>query len=77
MIYRVRGHSMEPTLHEGDYVVTLPLRAREGDVVVAEKGGLRLVKRLTDGGVRGDAPCSRELVPDRILGKVVMVVKRA
>ena len=76
MIYRVNGHSMEPTLREGDFVVALPLKPREGDVVVVEKGGIKMVKRFLGGSVKGDAPCSRAFKPDRIVGKVLLRITR-
>ena len=47
IIRRVVGHSMEPTLHEGQLVMAsglLPVRS--GDVVVAKIGDLELIKRL-------------------------------
>jgi len=42
----VDGRSMEPALQPGDRLVVLPLRARVGDVVAAERGGRVLVKRV-------------------------------
>ena len=47
---RVAGHSMAPTLTDGDVVVTLPTHARRGDIVVLRRAGEpTMVKRIVAG----------------------------
>jgi len=64
----INGPSMEPTLLEGDWALTVPLRGdpRAGDVLVIEhpkRPGFEMVKRViaAPGGV---APDGRDLGPD-------------
>lgn len=49
-IYRVRSRSMEPALHDGDYVIAWAWKGmvREGDVVILRHPlkGIPLVKRV-------------------------------
>jgi nickel-type superoxide dismutase maturation protease len=49
----VEGHSMEPTLSPGDYLVAVRRTVRLGDLVVVdhpERPGFELVKRVTGVG---------------------------
>lgn len=48
----VGGHSMAPTLHEGDVLVHAALPAREGDLVVAQdpRADRLIVKRVLAAG---------------------------
>ena len=62
--YQVFGHSMEPTLSEGDYLIISKVgpswsslrgssyEPERGDIVVIEAGGTRLIKRIV--GMPGD-----------------------
>lgn len=44
---RVVGHSMEPSLHENQLVFATGLiKARTGDVVIAEVNGREVIKRV-------------------------------
>ena len=62
----VKGSSMEPTLHEGDWLVAFANEdPHAGDLVVVEhpeRPGFELVKRLT--GVPFDVVEGRTLAPD-------------
>lgn len=86
-IFKVRERSMEPGLHEGDYVFASRWHTgiRKGDVVVAQahQGSMLLVKRVADvsGGLvslSGDNIFeSRNPGPieaGSILGKVILSV---
>lgn len=46
MIRRVVGKSMEPTLYEGDLVLTKRSMPKKNDVVVAEANGREVIKRV-------------------------------
>lgn len=50
--YIVKGHSMEPSLCEGDrlLVSSFFLSLKKGDVVVFDSNGRQLVKRITAAG---------------------------
>lgn len=50
MIRRVQGHSMLPTLLPGAYVVGLRwfMRVRVGRVVVLDKDGREIIKRVSE-----------------------------
>ncbi len=53
-VRRVIGHSMQPTFRPGAVVVGLKgLRPRPGSVVVAERDGLEIIKRVGEVGERG------------------------
>ncbi len=85
-VVRVVGESMAPTLGPGDRLLVREGPVREGDVVVARRGELMLVKRAVfrqDGGwwLESDnqrAPGRRDswdfgAVPDAdVLGRVVL-----
>lgn len=45
----VKGHSMEPSLYEGDRLLisSLFFKLRKGDVVVFNSGGREYIKRIT------------------------------
>ncbi len=45
----VKGHSMEPSFHEGDRLLisSLFFNLRKGDVVVFNSGGRDCIKRIT------------------------------
>lgn len=50
---RVVGHSMNPTLREGQIVVASSLfRAKTGDVVIAKVNGIEVVKRIKSSGFK-------------------------
>ncbi|HEY2803640.1 MAG TPA: signal peptidase I [Actinomycetota bacterium] len=58
----IRGGSMEPTLHDGEWAVAVRRRVRVGDVVVVEhpeRRGFELVKRIV--AAPGDAVHGRPL----------------
>ena len=80
-IRRVVGHSMEPTLEERQLVVASGwLRPRSDDLVVAEAGGLEVVKRASftaDGAIAltGDKHGSYGVVPPySIRGRVIGII---
>lgn len=53
-IRRVVGPSMQPSFHPGTLVLGLKwLRPRAGSVVIAERGGLELIKRVAKVGEQG------------------------
>lgn len=84
-ILRVRGLSMEPHFHHGDYVVISGLgKPRCGDVVVFRQPGYgMMIKRLTnvdqEGGliVSGEVPWSVDsrvfgpVAPQNLIGRVI------
>ncbi len=47
--YIVKGHSMEPALHEGDKLLASSFffNLRKGDVVIFSSNGMDCVKRIT------------------------------
>lgn len=50
-LFRISGHSMEPTLHENDTVLTSNLpylffSPKQGDIIVFEKDNKIIVKRI-------------------------------
>ncbi|HET6622803.1 MAG TPA: S26 family signal peptidase [Candidatus Saccharimonadales bacterium] len=53
MFRRVVGESMSPVLQPGDIVVSLPLKVRAGDVVLATQAGREVVKRVAKIDDRG------------------------
>lgn len=53
-VRRVTGHSMQPTFRPGTIVLGLKwLRPRPGSVVVAERDGLEIIKRVGEVGKQG------------------------
>ena len=80
--FRVAGQSMEPTFHQGDYVLASAVpywfrKPRVGDVVVVRYRTMLMVKRIAriERGhffVRGDNPSGAAVCADALLGKVVM-----
>lgn len=48
-LFRVKGESMQPTLTAGDVVLVCRwIKGREGDLVVAKKNAVTLVKRVRE-----------------------------
>lgn len=51
--FKISGHSMEPTIHEGDEIlVSTFLRVKKGDVVAFRHNAKVLVKRVKN--IKGD-----------------------
>lgn len=83
--FTVKGNSMIPTLHSGQDILSFNwfVRPKVGDIVVIEKNGREMVKRVTkiDGRqilVEGDnkleSTDSKDFGPvnmDQIVGKVI------
>lgn len=88
VIREVVGHSMQPKLNAGDFVLASPwLKIKKGDVIVARYDEIDIIKRvaqLTDiyvlltGDNKSDSKDSRvygELPRKHVLGKVFYVAK--
>lgn len=79
-IRRVAGHSMEPTLRDGQLVVATGwLKPHTNALVIAWTGGLEVIKRaaIKAGGeveLSGDKHGRYDVVPrDMIMGRVIGV----
>lgn len=60
IVRRVRGHSMDPTLHSGQIVIASGiLQIKKGRIVIARRGEKEIIKRV--GSIRGQTV---ELVGD-------------
>ena len=44
--FRVKGSSMEPLYPAGSFMLCIALPVRKGDVVIVEKNGRRMLKRV-------------------------------
>lgn len=86
IIRRVEGHSMEPTLREGQIVVATPLlKVGKGDIVIARPEGREIIKRVS--GISSDRLALKgdndthsrdsrvfgEIERKKVLGKVIGV----
>lgn len=86
-IYRVAGHSMEPALKAGQYVVVrCTTNIATGDIIVCQYDGKTLIKRVkekTPDGVlvSSDSPHSLDsrdigqIYSENILGKVILAYR--
>ncbi|MEM3791333.1 MAG: S24/S26 family peptidase [Candidatus Micrarchaeaceae archaeon] len=81
--YRVSGISMEPSLREGDYVVVVKAKYKEGDVVVFKEDGMTLIKRVKKVGekicLEGDNRIFKkrwEIEKEKIIGKAMLKISR-
>lgn len=74
--YKVKGHSMEPYLKEGDRVITAKLKPRIGKIIVFEKNKRIYIKRVKKLGkiilAKGDNHSkSYNVKKNEILGSVI------
>ena len=83
--FRVAGRSMEPSFHDGDYVIIRKFGTpRIGDVVVVNYGGRQMLKRIA--GINGDKYFVRgdnqidgkmfSVKRDAIVGKVLFHIRK-
>ncbi len=76
---QITDDSMLPMLAPGDVVRTLPLPARESDIVLAEIDGELIVRRLSGDKLAPDNKGYNEIpiALEKILGRVVQIIKSA
>ena len=83
--FRVKGRSMEPSFHEGDFVIVRKFgEPRVGDVVVAEYKGRQVLKRISDIAndkyfLRGDNQVDGKVFSvkrEAIIGKVFLHIRK-
>lgn len=86
VVRRVEGHSMEPSLKEGQIIYATPLlRAKKGDIVIARPEGREIIKRVSQVSPRHlflagdntdhsrDSRIFGEVEKSKIVGKVLNV----